>query len=476
MPVLTPRIGIQKPLGNEYVNRENFNLIWDTIDANVATRAEFEQINTMVEDMTPTYLPANYGGPTTVNFPVGVSVYSVNGQVASDFAAAISGVEGTPVQVVTYCSRIGGNETMVQVVKTATITPTSITDGNEYARTRSNVVMISTARWTQFRLRMPIGTTGRAGGVQLYGGVDSASNTLAATAGAAKIAHDRAIVAENNAKAVSLPLTGGRVSYLNVNDRTYINGDGTITYQGQTLSPMTDGINAKDITNGNIYADRASGFYMGTNVANGPNGTQWTYYEVIRHNPNFMMVKAFDFFSRKEWGNRKINGVWEGWSRVGGGYLVASGNAKYSVPEERGYSTAGVMLVGKHLLPSEGEILVSGQMYKDTSTQGFTWQGKIGVYSGQYSQSSSSATLGVGVTRFNWTNPVGSTIGSIDTFNQMPYVIAGDIGNVYDQWVPFAIAVRVDKAGPIYVIADRTLNQAGPRLLIRNLAIAYDEV
>jgi hypothetical protein len=55
------------------------------------------------------------------------------------------------------------------------------------------------------------GTTAQKGAVQLYGGVDSASNTLAATAGALKTAYDLANTA-NAAANAALPKAGGTMT------------------------------------------------------------------------------------------------------------------------------------------------------------------------------------------------------------------------------------------------------------------------
>ncbi|WP_128894650.1 hypothetical protein [Longirhabdus pacifica] len=43
MPDITPKLGIKKPLGNEYVSRQSFNDNWDTVDERVASQVELNE-------------------------------------------------------------------------------------------------------------------------------------------------------------------------------------------------------------------------------------------------------------------------------------------------------------------------------------------------------------------------------------------------------------------------------------------------
>ncbi|WP_128895708.1 hypothetical protein [Longirhabdus pacifica] len=42
MSDVTPKLGIKKPLGNEYVTRQSFNENWDTVDQNAASQTELD--------------------------------------------------------------------------------------------------------------------------------------------------------------------------------------------------------------------------------------------------------------------------------------------------------------------------------------------------------------------------------------------------------------------------------------------------
>lgn len=328
---------------------------------------------------------------------------------------------------------------------------------------------------------LPSATTQAQGIVQLNNSTSSTATDQAATANAAKLAFDRAVAAENNAKAGSLPLTGGKVGFLNVNDRTYLNGDGTIVYQGNTLSPTTAGLNAIDLSGGNIYDDRGSGFYMGYNVANGPNGTQWTYFEIIRHNANYVKIKAYDFYSNKEWTNTKDNGSWKGWSRVGGGSLVPSDNYKYTSATQVGVASGpasrGIVLAGKFNTPSSGEIRIVMEMYRENGGNGSP-NGIIALYSGTVQQGDNNSPF-VGVmdlfTNWNSVGDVGTT-----TYGYPPGMKSSasiTVGAPFGQWTTIGAHFRVTSPGTHFVLIYNSGNMGEPGpIYARNIRVGWDEV
>lgn len=66
----------------------------------------------------------------------------------------------------------------------------------------------------------------------------------------------------------------------------------------------------------NNYTDM--GFYKGDNLANAPSGgSSWKYVQVFKHNDNWVVQVAYDFFSQVMAFRSKINGSWNAWK-----YLV----------------------------------------------------------------------------------------------------------------------------------------------------------
>lgn len=66
--------------------------------------------------------------------------------------------------------------------------------------------------------------------------------------------------------------------------------------------------------NWNNYTDM--GFYKGENLANAPSGgSSWKYVQVFKHNDNWVVQVAYDFFSQVMAFRSKINGSWNNWKR-----------------------------------------------------------------------------------------------------------------------------------------------------------------
>lgn len=64
----------------------------------------------------------------------------------------------------------------------------------------------------------------------------------------------------------------------------------------------------------NNYTD--TGFYKGDNLANAPSGgSPWKYVQVFKHNNNWVVQVAYDFFSQVIAVRAKINGSWNNWKR-----------------------------------------------------------------------------------------------------------------------------------------------------------------
>ena len=64
----------------------------------------------------------------------------------------------------------------------------------------------------------------------------------------------------------------------------------------------------------NNYTDM--GFYKGDNLANAPSGgSSWKYVQVFKHNDNWVVQVAYDFFSQVMAFRSKINGSWNNWKR-----------------------------------------------------------------------------------------------------------------------------------------------------------------
>ena len=62
----------------------------------------------------------------------------------------------------------------------------------------------------------------------------------------------------------------------------------------------------------NNYTDM--GFYKGDNLANAPSGgSSWKYVQVFKHNDNWVVQVAYDFFSQVIAVRAKINGSWNAW-------------------------------------------------------------------------------------------------------------------------------------------------------------------
>lgn len=84
--------------------------------------------------------------------------------------------------------------------------------------------------------------------------------------------------------------------------------------QHQLTKPS--GIALDAVGDWNNYTDM--GFYKGDNLANAPSGgSSWKYVQVFKHNDNWVVQVAYDFFSQVMAFRSKINGSWNAWK-----YLV----------------------------------------------------------------------------------------------------------------------------------------------------------
>lgn len=80
--------------------------------------------------------------------------------------------------------------------------------------------------------------------------------------------------------------------------------------QHQLTKPS--GIALDAVGNWNSYTEM--GFYKGDNLANAPSGgSSWKYVQVLKHNDNWVVQVAYDFFSQAIAVRSKINGSWNPW-------------------------------------------------------------------------------------------------------------------------------------------------------------------
>ena len=95
---------------------------------------------------------------------------------------------------------------------------------------------------------------------------------------------------------------------LDVKGEVYVN-DKPIQ-QHQLTKPS--GIALDAVGNWNSYTEM--GFYKGDNLANAPSGgSSWKYVQVLKHNDNWVVQVAYDFFSQAIAVRSKINGSWNPW-------------------------------------------------------------------------------------------------------------------------------------------------------------------
>ena len=95
---------------------------------------------------------------------------------------------------------------------------------------------------------------------------------------------------------------------LDVKGEVYVN-DKPIQ-QHQLTKPS--GIALDAVGNWNSYTEM--GFYEGDNLANAPSGgSSWKYVQVLKHNDNWVVQVAYDFFSQAIAVRSKINGSWNPW-------------------------------------------------------------------------------------------------------------------------------------------------------------------
>ncbi|WP_025681789.1 pyocin knob domain-containing protein [Paenibacillus massiliensis] len=80
----------------------------------------------------------------------------------------------------------------------------------------------------------------------------------------------------------------------------------------QRVRVTADSGAAIDITNSDLNMDRPTGWYMGSSMANAPNG-EWYWVENIKHNAAWFVQIAYNFNNGNIYVRRKYNGTWTGW-------------------------------------------------------------------------------------------------------------------------------------------------------------------
>ena len=76
---------------------------------------------------------------------------------------------------------------------------------------------------------------------------------------------------------------------------------------------------AENVSGEHMDSVRNTGFYRGNNLTNSPFGTAWTYFIVSRHDSNYLLQEAWNYYtsgSLEKYARRKTGSSWESWQQI----------------------------------------------------------------------------------------------------------------------------------------------------------------
>ncbi|WP_223068472.1 pyocin knob domain-containing protein [Paenibacillus caui] len=180
--------------------------------------------------------------------------------------------------------------------------------------------------WVQQQLaeinpELPDASLTTKGVVQLSSVTNGTSESLAATEKAVKAAYDKASAAETpsgaQAKAdaaKTAAITAAATDATTKANTAESNAKSYVDAKPWQKTPVTAGQYAINIAGQDLNAERATGWYMGDNMANAPS-SEWYWIEIIRHNPVWEVQNAYCFNRNSFYQRIKQNGTWTAWSQ-----------------------------------------------------------------------------------------------------------------------------------------------------------------
>lgn len=112
---------------------------------------------------------------------------------------------------------------------------------------------------------------------------------------------------------------------ISLNDLKKYISNGTLMNELRGLGTYCFDISNQDL---NTACNDKNGFYMGYNLTNSPNGTDWWFYIMnLSHNNLYSFQIAYNFNLNLKWTRYKNGGNWSPWYRVGNGTVLWSGSS-----------------------------------------------------------------------------------------------------------------------------------------------------